>query len=246
MICLTEPCSAIKQHRPLMKASVDKSSIISTWTAKACKEQTTSFLLFSSLLSQERATTIHPVVCEWGRGFHLFFWEITYLFYIFNLFSSSLSSAFCCSLTVEWPFDLSFRSLCLRWAKALTAFDQDENFTRWSDRLTSAVDFVNNVWTILTSGSSIGRARITFVGGHISFSHRNLGPVSLLHDSNLSTVVPLDAWSAGFSLVGTYNYCWGVVLLRIFCTLFVTNGWKHLTSSCMCPRVTFETIQKNS
>lgn len=109
----------------------------------------------------------------------------------------TMSSAFCRSLKVECAFDLSFSRQHLRRARALTAWDQDENCARWSARLICSAVFVCNVCTFLTSGSPTGSSVFSFAGSRISFSHRNLGPVNQLDESSLFTIVPLDALSAG-------------------------------------------------
>ena len=90
----------------------------------------------------------------------------------------------------------------------------------------------------LTSGSLTD-------GGKISFTRKNVGPVSQL-DKSLLAIKPLDEWSAGFSAVEIYLHFLWVVWRWIFRTLLATNVWNRRARWLMYPRTTMELVQKNS
>lgn len=95
---------------------------------------------------------------------------------------------------------LEFSLLIL--AMTFRSFDQEENRFRWvrkSDLEGSTL--VVNACIDLTSGSLTSNSGLRRDSGCISCSHRNLGPDSQFVEEMSTAFRPLDAWSAGFSVV---------------------------------------------
>ena len=109
--------------------------------------------------------------------------------------------------TVMRLFDMFLLKRLKMSATAQVASDQDENLDKRSTRLACSVVLVLSAKALLTSGSPIINSGISSAGGFISLCHKNLGPVSQVDDKGSLGVKLLEAWSAGFSLVGTYLHC---------------------------------------
>lgn len=108
-------------------------------------------------------------------------------------------------------FDLLLLMRLRMRATARVASEQDENLNIRSTRLTRSVFFVLSTRTLEISGSPTVNSGTSSVASFIFLFLKNLGPVSQVDDKS-SPVKPQEAWSAGFSLVGTYRHCCGAEL----------------------------------
>ena len=105
-------------------------------------------------------------------------------------------------------------------AMAFTNLDQSENLCRQCNIDLTSFACMSKTWAFLSSGSLLGISpTLTSPVGN-SFCQRRCGPVNQSDVNSWSAERPLEAWSAGFSVIVTYLF-----------DTFYTISYEHMKSS---------------